>query len=268
MRNYLPATAVSVALLLPFSLLAQTAMPDKGKQIVDAAVAALGGERFLQMQTRRATGRIYSFFHDELSGLDLATIYSEYSSAAPANGLAIRERELLGKKRDYSYLFLADQGWDVTYRGARPIPDENWERYQRTTRNDILYLLRIRLHEPGLEFDYIGSQVYISRHVEIVDVVDAQNVAIRVYFDHNTHLPMRQTYSWLDPLTKEQVEEVSVYDKYRDIGDGIMWPFSIERERNGYKTYQLFADSAQANVPIPPKTFELPPGSKVLRKVN
>ncbi len=240
----------------------------KGKQVIDAAVAALGGDQFLHLQTRVASGRIFSFFHDQLSGLDRATIITQYLEPKPASGLAVQERELLGKKQDYSYLFLTDQGWDITFRGARPIPDENWKRYVRTTEHDILYFLRERLNDPGIDFDYIGSQVYVSRHVEIVDITDAQNLTVRVYFDHNSHLPIRQVYNWLDPETKERNEEVSIYDKYRDIGQGIMWPFDIERERNGYKTYQFFADSAEANKPVPPKTFELPPGSKVLKKVD
>ena len=255
------------ALSLPL-LLAQAPAPAKGKQVIDAALTALGGNQFLQMRTRVASGRVYAFFHDELSGLDLATIYSEYQQPKPATGLAIFERERLGKKQDYSYLFLADQGWDVTFRGARPLPDDVWQRYVRTTENDILYLLRERHDEPGMDFDYVGNQVYLSRHIEIVDITDAKSRTIRVYFDFNTKLPMRQIYTWLDPETKERNEEISVFDKYRDIGGGVMWPYSIERERNGYKTYQFFADKVQVNQPVPAKTFELPPGAKVLKKVD
>jgi hypothetical protein len=240
----------------------------KGKEIVDRAVTALGGERFLHMQNRIATGRVYSFFHDELSGLDVAKIITEYLPEKPANGLAVRERELLGKKQDYSFLFLENQGWDVTFRGARPISDETWDRYVRTTQNDILYILKVRHDEPGLQYDYVGSDVLFSTHVEIVDITDAHDQTIRVYFDHNTMLPARETYTWLDPETKYRNDEITQFDKYRDIGGGIMWPYSIERERNGYKSYQLFASSVEANQPVPPKTFELPPGAKVLKKVQ
>ncbi len=245
---------------------AQTAR-DKGKQIVDQAIAALGGEHFLHMQNRIASGRIYSFFHNELSGLDVARIYTQYLNQAPANGVAVREREVLGKKQDYSYLFLENQGWDVTYRGARPIPDENWERYVRTTRNDILYFLRQRRSEPGLQFDYVGSDVYLSTHVEIVDITDARDETIRVYFDHNTMFPVRESYTWMDPQTNQRNDAVTEFDKYRDAG-GVMWPFSIERERNGYKIYQMFASKVEVDQPLPPKIFELPPGAKVLKKVN
>jgi len=73
-------------------------------------------------------------------------------------------------------------------------------------------------------------------------------------------------FTWLDQ-TKYRNDEVTEYDKYRDAG-GVMWPYSIERERNGYKIYQRFASSVQVNQPLPPKTFDLPPGAKLLKKVD
>src|SRR6476646_595963 len=194
------ASGATAALLCTLALGAQTADPGKGRQVVDRAVAALGGDRFLQMHSRMASGRIYSFFHDEMNGYDVTTLYTEYLDNKPAKGLWVRERELLGKKRDYSYLYLEDQGWDVTFRGARPLSDEIWERYVRTTRNDILYLLRFRRDEPGMLYDYIGSEVHISTHVEVVDVTDASGNTVHVLFDHNTLLPVRQSFSWLDPV--------------------------------------------------------------------
>jgi hypothetical protein len=265
LRNLIAWLGMSLLLAAP-TLTAQS--DTKAKQVVDKAVAALGGDRFLQMQNRVARGRIYAFFRDRLSGLDVTTIYTEYLSPKPAKGIALRERELLGKKQDYSYLFLPDQGWDVTFRGARPIDDERWQRYVRTTENDILYMLKVRRDEPGLLYDYIGSDVYLSTHVEIVEITDAQSRTVRVYFDHNTMLPIHETFSWLDPDTREHNEEVIDFDKYRDAGDGVMWPYTIERERNGYKTYQMFATKVEINQPIPAKTFELPPGAKVLKKVD
>ena len=239
---------------------------NKGKDIFDRSLAALGGDKFLNMHYRQASGRIYSFFRDELSGLDVAKIYTEYLDSAPKEGVAIRERQLLGKKGDYSFLFLPKEAWDITFRGARPMEDEKWERYMRTTQNDILYIMKVRHNEAGMTFDYVGNNVYLSRHVEIIDITDAQNQTVRVYFDHNTLYPIRQSFSWLDPVTKYRNDEETDFDKYRDIGGGVMWPFTIERSRNGYKSFQMFAANVEANGTVPPKTFDLPAGAKVLQK--
>lgn len=269
MRSRSSAALLALASLVvaTCSLIAQTDS-NQGKQIVDKAIAALGGEHFLQMRNRVTVGRIYAFFHDRLSGLDVTTTYTEYVVPRPLKGIGLRERELLGKKQEYSYLFLPNQAFDVTFRGARPIPDESWQRYLRVTENDILYTLKVRHDEPGLIYDYVGSDVYLSTHCEVVDITDAQSRTVRVFFDHNTMFPIHESFTWMDPDTKEHNEEVTDYDKYREIGDGIMWPFTIERQRNGYRTYQLFARTVEANRSIPEKTFELPPGAKILHKVD
>ena len=72
---------------------------------MEDAIGALGGQHFLQMQNRVESGRAYSFYNEEISGLDIATIYTEYLASQPENGLAVREREVFGKKQDYSVLF-------------------------------------------------------------------------------------------------------------------------------------------------------------------
>lgn len=271
-RSFARKIALAILVLLIGAVLAASLRAQdsekKGREVVNQVIAALGGDRFLHMQNRVSSGRIYGFFHDRLSGLDLAQIYVEYLEAAPKNGVAVRERELLGKKRDYSYLFLPTQGWDVTYRGARPIPDEDWDRYIRTNRYDTLYMLRYRLNEPGMEVDYIGTDIYLSRHVEVMELTDATNITVRVYLDHNTMLPLHQTFSWLDETTRMHNDEATEFDKYRDAGGGVMWPFSIERSRNGYKVYQQFAEQVQVDQGLPPKIFDLPSGAKLLNKVN
>ncbi len=103
---------------------AQTAAPNKGKALVDQAIQALGGERFLNMHTRHVSGRIYAFFHDQMSGYDVANIYTQYLDDKDLKGVHLRERQVLGKKQDYSYLYLPDQAFDITFRGARPLEDE------------------------------------------------------------------------------------------------------------------------------------------------
>lgn len=237
---------------------------DKAKAVVDLAVKALGGDAFVNMHSRLSTGRIYSFFRDQTSGSDIARIYTAYLPSVPKEGVAIRERQYLGKKLDYSNLLLENKAWEITFRGARPVVQDLVSQYQRTTQNDILYFLKYRREEPGLYYDFVGSEVYLSRHVEIVDITDAQHQTIRVYFDHNTHLPIRETFNWLDPDTRYKNDEILEYDKYRDIGGGIIWPFTVERSRNGYKTFQMFANTVEANPNPPDGTFTLPDKAKIL----
>lgn len=260
-------SAFLLFVLVQVSAFAQ-AQPDRGPEIIAGAIKALGGDAFVHLQNRVVKGRIYSFFHDQLSGLDVATIYTQYLDQAPLKGVGIRERELLGKKQDYSYLFLEDQGWDVTFRGARPIPDEDWARYLRTTRNDIFYILRERQNEPGITYDYGGTETYLSAQVDVVDIIDAENQTVRVFFDHNSMLPLHEKFTWLDPETKQRNDETADFDKYRNCGGGVMLPYSVQRDRNGYKSYQMFASKIDVNQTLPTNVFDLPPGARVLKKVD
>src|SRR5262249_53268835 len=55
----------------------------RGKQVIDDAVAALGGAKFLAMEDRVEAGRAYSFYREQLSGLSIAKIYTRYLGVAP-----------------------------------------------------------------------------------------------------------------------------------------------------------------------------------------
>jgi hypothetical protein len=59
---------------------------------------------------------------------------------------------------------------------------------------------------------------------------------------------------------------VTRFAKYRDVGQGIMWPFSIERERDTEKIFQMFSDHVTVNDQLADSMFELPNGIKMLKR--
>jgi hypothetical protein len=236
--------------LLAAALLLRAETPEqRGRRVVDECLQGLGGDRYLNMQNRVETGRAYSFYRDSLTGLSIATIYTRYDSgvADTAHNLAQHERENFGKKEDYGTLFTDKEAWDVTYRGARLLPADRFARYKETTLRDVFYIIRVRLHEPGWIIESKGSDVIENRPVEIVDLTDADNLTTTVYFDQITKLPVRQVFFRRDPVTKDKNEEVTHFTKYRDTGDGVQWPFAIERDRNGEKIYEIFSTSVEVN---------------------
>ena len=250
------------------ALLLRAETPEqRGKRVIDECVQALGGDRYLNMQTRVESGRAYSFYRENLTGLSIAKIYTRYDSDVTdtAHNLAQHERDNYGKKEDYGTLFGAKEAWDITYRGARPLPDDRVARYKETTLRDIFYILRVRLHEPGWIIESKGADVIENRPVEIVDLTDAANVTTTAYFDQITKLPVRQVFFRRDPVTKDKNEEVTHFTKYRDAG-GVQWPFAIERDRNGEKIYEIFSDSVEIdNKKVTDDLFSLPAGIKLLK---
>ena len=239
----------------------------RGKRVVDEAIAALGGDNFLGMTDRVESGRAYSFYRERLSGLSIAKIYTRYRTV-PGAKLQVEEREAFGKKEDSSVLFMPDgEGYELTYRGARPLAADRLVRYYDTTMHNVFYILRCRLHEPGMIFESKGSDVIDNVPVEIVDITDARNETTTVYFHRSTKLPVRQVFYRRDPKTRERDEEMTLFSKYRNIG-GVPWPQAIQRERNQEKIFVMYSDSVEINKGLADKLFMLPEGAPKLKPAD
>lgn len=239
---------------------------EKGKKIADEALAALGGDAFLNMQDRVEEGRIYSFYQERLTGLSRAKIYTRYLATASDKGLAVREKQTFGKDEDQSVLFDENgNGWEITFRGARPLSAEQLQRYVDSTPRNILYLFRQRLKEPGMIIEYTGSEVLINEPVNIVEFTDSENRVVKVYFHYSTKLPIRQLFYRRDPKTRDRFEEVTLFSKYRDVGGGVKWPYAIRRERDGDKIFEIFSEKVTINQNLNDNLFLLPSDVKILK---
>jgi hypothetical protein len=248
---------------------AQTQAELRGKKILDGAIAALGGDKFLKMEDRVESGRAYSFYNDNLTGLSIAKIYTRYITVPVGRSgqdLGLRERQSFGKNEDSSVLFREDGAWDITWRGSKPLEQERVDRYKDSTLHNFFYILRQRLHEPGMIFESRGIDVVDNQPVDVLDITDSENRVVTVYFHQATHLPIRQSWVWRDPKTKERNEEITRFSRYRAAGDGIQWPFQILRERNGNKIYEMFSDSVVVNQDLTDDYFSQDSPSKSAKK--
>ncbi|HLK20161.1 MAG TPA: hypothetical protein VKT81_14485 [Bryobacteraceae bacterium] len=254
--------------ILPLSIaLHAESMQERGKRVVQECLDALGGDRFMAIQNREVSGRAYSFYREQLSGLSVAKIYTRFYPGVKdtAHDLAVRERQNFGKKEDYGTLFKEKDAFNISFRGAQPLPEDRFERYKDTTRSDIFYILRIRMHEP-LILESRGADVLQNAPVEIVDITDGDNRTTTVYFHQITKLPVREVFYRRNPVTKDKDEEITLFSKYRNV-DGIQYPFAIERQRNGEKTFEIFADAVKFNDPkMADNLFELPADIKMLKR--
>jgi hypothetical protein len=190
----------------------------------------------------------------------VARIYTRYIPVAPDRtgiDLGIQERQAFGKKEDYYVLFRQEGAWEVTFRGPKELEKDRVQRYRDTTLNNFFYILRQRLHEPGLIFESRGSDVIENLPVDVVDITDSQNRVVRVYFHQTTKLPVRQSWVWRDPVTKERDEEVTRFSRYRET-NGIQWPQQMLRERNREKTYEIFSESVSVNQGLSDALFTMP----------
>jgi hypothetical protein len=265
-----PILALSVPLCLTGFLAAraETVSEQKGRQIMDAVLAGVGGSRYLDMRDRVESGRAYSFYRERLSGLSLASIYTRYlvRPEPPVPGfLGVRERQAFGKKGDSAVLFTDTGGYEINFHGAQPLTDEQVARFKDSTLHNVFYILRQRLGEPGLIFEAKGSDFFDNQPCDVVNIIDADNRTTRVFFNQHTRLPVRQVYYRRDPQTRERDEEETQFSKYRNV-DGVMWPHAIRRQRNGEKIYEIFSDRVTINQGLQDELFTLPANIKMLKK--
>jgi hypothetical protein len=262
------ASMILVIFTASLAFAAETA-EQRGRRVVDEAIAALGGDAFLHVQDRVESGRAYSFDNNRLSGLTIAAIYTRYlSDPGPRviGRLEVEEKEAFGKDENSGFvLFTAKpEGWDVTFRGARVIDDERLESYRDNTLHNIFYMLRKRMGEPGFTYYSKGSDIFENRPVNIVEITGGDDVTVTAYFDDFTKLPTRQIHKRRNKEYKDFDTLVSAFARYHEVRGGIQWPYDIRRERNGDKIFEMFSDSVEVNKGLRDELFHLPGNVKIL----
>ncbi|MGD1069137.1 MAG: hypothetical protein ABSB15_03270 [Bryobacteraceae bacterium] len=233
---------------------------EKGRQIIDKAIYALGGNGFRFLQTRTEQGRAYSFYREQISGLSIAHFYTKYT---PEGEL---QRQTFGKKQDDVVILTPTAGWEITYKGAKALPDERIKQFRETMLHDVFYILRSRIDEPGMTFESRGIDVVENQPVEVVDVFDADNRNVTLYIHSSTWLPVKQRFQRWDPVINERREEVTRFTKYREVGNGVKWPYDTQRERDGEKIYEMYSEKVVIGQDLSAAMFQLPAGVTILKK--
>jgi len=255
----------AVLLLAAAALPAQTRQ-ETGRQLLEKALEALGGQHFLNLGNVTQAGRAYSFYNRQLRGRAKMTIYTRYEPPKENAGpdwLPVSRREVYTEKGDYYALFQNGKGWEVTFRGARPFPRERIERYRKGVRRDIFFILRYRLNEPGMYFYHKGVEIIDNVPADAVQITDQDGDSVTVYLRQFDHLPVRQVYSQRDPRTRIPSEETSAFSKYRETGP-VTLPWHTLLERDGDKIFEMFAHTVEINQNLDPGLFRLPQKLEIL----
>ncbi len=259
-------TRRTFALSLVAGRLAAETAKDRGKRLLDKTIEALGGDAFRNMRTRTETGRAYSFYHEKLSGLSIARLYTKYIEPDGKSPIYELQRQVFGKKQEDAVIFTTNDAYDVTYRGAKPLTEQQIQQFHETTLHDVFYILRERTAEPGFEVEGSGADFVENQPAETMDFFDSENRNVRVWVNSDTFLPIKQRFTRWDPIISDRREEVTRYSKYRTVGSNVMWPYVIERERDTEKIFVLYSDHVSVGEALPDSMFELPNGIKMLSR--
>ena len=167
-----------------------------------------------------------------------------------------KDRIALTKKRDVVDIFLGKEGWEVTYRGKRALPADQMDEFLRRRDHSIEVAIKVWLKDPNTILLFDGQSLAERHLADQVTLLSATNDSITIQMDAETHLPLRRTYQWRDPIYKDKNVEVEEYDNYQVI-DGIPTPFAITRFHNDDMTNQRFVYKASYNVQLPQNAFDV-----------
>jgi hypothetical protein len=218
----------------------------QARTALDAMVKALGGDAWLNMKNRMYEGRTASFYRGKPSG---AT--SEYWEFHAWPDL---DRIEFTKHRDVVQIYKGREGWEIIYSGKKELPKDQVEEYLRRRDHSIETVIKQWLKDPATILLYEGQQLAERHLAEQVTLISAQNESVTIQMDMQTHLPLRRTFQWRDPLYKDKNEEAEEYDNYRPV-DGFPTPFNVTRFKNGDMVNQRFLFKATYNQPLPADEF-------------
>jgi hypothetical protein len=219
----------------------------KARALLDQAIQALGGEAYLQARNLEEQGRTYSFYHGRpTSNGALFWRFVEYPT---------KERIEVTPQRDIAYVYTADKGYEITFKGPREVEKKDLDDYLRRRRFSLETMLRNWINDPGVALFYQGQALAGNLAAQQVTLINQKNEAVSVYLDLDTHLPIKKSYSWRDPTDKERNTEEELFDNYREV-QGVMTPWGFTRYYNGDMQAQRFVSSAQYNQVLDETMFD------------
>jgi len=218
----------------------------KAKELIQQAIAALGGPAYLGVRDITRAGRFANFSRQgDLAG---------YVKFWDFTKLPDKNRTELTDKRNFIFVNNGSEGWELDKGGVQDITAEAAQRFQDGLVKDIDHLFRARLDEEGMVFRYSGSDIVDLKQVDWVEVVDRERRTLRIAFDRTSRLPIRTVFITRDRTTRQRTEEVEYLSNYHPV-QGVQTPYQVARERNGLKVYQVFISECQYNTALDESLF-------------
>ncbi len=248
MRKVLTLALVGIALIFPLAMRAQAGDQDAAKNAaqaraaLNAMVQALGGQAWLNIQNMERQGHIAAFFQGNPD--PGTTEFYEFHQWPD------HDRIEYTKHRDVVQFFVGRQGWEVTYRGKKPLEKDIVDDFLRRRDHSIETAVKVWMKDPNTILMYEGQHLAERHLAEQVSLISAQNEGITILMDVQTHLPLQSTFQWRDPIYHDKNSDTEEYDDYHTI-QGFPTPLTITRLKNGETVRQYYVTRVIYNQNLP-----------------
>jgi hypothetical protein len=231
------------------------AQDNKGQKMLDQMVAALGGDAWLKVHDIEEDGRVAAFFHGQPTGSNVQFFDFKHIPVGERIEYA-RTRDIMpGSVKDDVVVWTADAGFEVTYKGKKPLLPKDVDEYKRQREHSIRNVVTVWMKRPGVVVVSEGTVMVERRIADKFTVLSPDNDAVTIETDETTHLPLRRTYLWRNPTFNDQDEEVEEYEDYHVI-DGLPTALSVSRYHNGDMVSERFLTKVQYNKDVPATMFD------------
>ena len=248
MRKIFTAILAVTALLAPHAMRAQTGDQDAQKNAaqaraaLNAMVQALGGQAWFNIKNMERQGQIAAFYQGNPDpGTEELFEYHQWPD---------HDRIEATKHRDVVEFFVGRQGWEVTYRGKKPLDKDTVDDYLRRRDHSIETAVKVWMKDPNTILIYEGQHLAERHLAEEVTLISPQNEAITILMDVQTHLPLQRSFEWRDPTYHDKNTDTEEYDDYHTI-NGFPTPFTITRLKNGDTVRQYYLTRVIFNQNLP-----------------
>ncbi len=215
--------------------------------MIEQGIQALGGTAYLNIRDREQQGRTYGFHHGRSAGDGvLFWGFSEFPD---------KERVELTKERDVTELYVGNKGYEITYKGAHAMEPKDLADYLRRREFSLDTVLRTWVNDPGVALLYEGFAIAAQHPSVQVTLINSKDESVTLYFDQDTHLPVKKSFEWRDPVDRQKNLEEEVYENYRQVS-GVMAPYNITRFFNGDMAAERFMFSVTINQGLDQAMFD------------
>jgi hypothetical protein len=260
--------AVILLLAVPPLTLAQDEKPapapsEKAEQILQRALKALGGDRYVQVKTQIGRG-FFTEFHDGASGIPSKFVdYIAYPDRERTEFTGGGARVIQTNYRDGGWIY---DGAALTLKDQTPAQLED---FKLTTRVTLENLLRGWWRERGATLSYVGRrEATIGRRNETVRLTYADGFWVDYEFSADDGTPAKVLYQRKqknrDTEEEEIIKEEDRLHKMINI-DGVTSPFIIDHYRNGTQTSRIAYDTLEYNKPLADGLFAKPASVKAVK---
>ena len=137
--------------------------------------------------------------------------------------------------------------------------------FLRRRDHSIETAVKLWLNDPQTILIYEGQRLAERHLADQVTLISASNEAVTILTDVQTHLPLRRTFEWRDPLYKDKNLDAEEYDDYH-LMNGFPTPFTITRFKNDDMISQRFLDKVAYNQDLPADFWSVDAAERRIKK--